>query len=121
MATKNDGMTLKEAAEILDQNIPSPTNAMVDIEHLSIAIAWKTIKNHIALADDSSDRKGICPVCGGELDFGDNEQMDDGGVYDWMCSCCGATGQQGYEEVFDGHHYNVRDADGNLIPGRGKN
>ncbi len=70
------------------------------------------------LAESGGDKEGICPVCGGELEFGDNKQMDDGGVYDWACPCCGATGQQGYDEVFDGHHYNVRDTDEKPIPGR---
>ena len=66
----------------------------------------------------TGDQEGICPVCGGELEFGDNEQMDDGGVYPWTCKACGATGKQGYNEVFDGRHYDVRDANGGKIPGR---
>lgn len=64
------------------------------------------------------DQSGVCPVCGGELRYTDNEQMDDGGVYHWICKGCGATGKEGYDEVFDGHHYEVRDEDGNEIPGR---
>lgn len=64
------------------------------------------------------DQQGVCPACGGELRYTDNEQMDGGGVYHWICEGCGATGKEGYDEVFDGHHYEVRDADGNAIPGR---
>lgn len=64
------------------------------------------------------DQAGVCPVCGGELRYTDNEQMDNGGVYHWICEECGATGKEGYDEVFDGHYYEVRGADGNEIPGR---
>jgi len=38
-------MTLKEAVRVLDENIPPPGNKMVDSEHLSIAVAWRGIKN----------------------------------------------------------------------------
>lgn len=64
------------------------------------------------------DQKGICPVCGAKIEYEGNEQMEDGGVYPWTCPSCGASGEEGYDEVFDGHHYNVVDADGNKIPGR---
>lgn len=67
---------------------------------------------------EPADRDGTCPVCGGKIEFTDNIQMDNGGVYLWECSSCGASGKQGYDEVFDGHHYDVRDAEGNSIPGR---
>lgn len=67
---------------------------------------------------DDNDKEGICPLCGGDLEFEDNVQMDDGGVYPWKCPSCGATGKQGYNEVFDGHHYDVRDAGGKSVPGR---
>ncbi len=71
-----------------------------------------------ATDEEEGDQEGICPICGGELEFGDNEQMDNGGVYPWTCKACGATGKQGYDEVFDGRHYDVRDANGGKIPGR---
>ena len=64
------------------------------------------------------DKQGICPVCGAEIEYHDNIKIDDGGVYEWTCPSCGASGEEGYDEVFDGHHYNVTDADGNKIPGR---
>ncbi len=63
------------------------------------------------------DEEGICPVCGAAVEFEDNIQMDGGGVYPWKCPTCGATGKQGYNEVFDGHHYDVRDGDGKSLPG----
>lgn len=75
-------------------------------------------KTHLTISKTEEDQEGICPVCGGELELEDNIQMDDGGVYPWKCLSCGATGKQGYAEIFDGNHYDVRDADGNLIQGR---
>lgn len=118
METRRLGMTVEEAVKILDKHIPAPNNRMVDLEHLNIAVAWKTIKEHIAPVDSGGDKEGICPVCGGELEYRGIEVGDDGGVEHCECRECGATGDQGYDEVFDGHHYNVRDADGKPIPGR---
>lgn len=61
------------------------------------------------------DAEGICPACGELVDHEDKIQMDGGGVYPWTCPRCGATGEEGFSEVFDGHHYNVRDKDGKPI------
>lgn len=58
---------------------------------------------------------GICPICGGELEYGDDEPIDDGGVIEWTCPSCGATGKEGYSKVFD-KHYNVTDGEGNPFP-----
>lgn len=68
--------------------------------------------------DPSTDEEGVCPQCGAQLEYGERESVDEGGVYFWQCPKCGATGREGYSEVFDGHHYCVRDKDGNPIPGR---
>lgn len=40
-------MTMQEAREILDSTIPEPCNNMVDLGHLSIAVAWDTIKREL--------------------------------------------------------------------------
>ncbi len=64
------------------------------------------------------DEAGVCPVCGGELEYGDREDMDEGGFYPWTCTGCGATGREGFDTCFDGHHYRVRDVAGDPIPGR---
>lgn len=71
-----------------------------------------------SIDDRTNDEVGICPLCGGSVEYGERESMDEGGVYFWTCPSCGATGREGYNEVFDGHHYNVRDKDGQAIPGR---
>lgn len=68
--------------------------------------------------EEKTDQEGICPVCGGELKYTEDEPIDDGGVYHWICTSCEATGKEGYDKVFDGHHYEVCDADGNRVPGR---
>lgn len=71
------------------------------------------------LVDDSfTDEEGVCPQCGAQVEYGEREAVDEGGAYFWQCPKCGATGREGYNEVFDGHHYCVRDKDGNPIPGR---
>ena len=59
-------------------------------------------------------REGICPLCGAEYKYGEREQLDDGGIYQWECPECGASGEEGFSQVFDGI-YNVHDADGNLM------
>lgn len=69
--------------------------------------------------EEAGDREGFCPVCGSEVEHHDNIPMDNGGVYPWTCHHCGATGEEGYNSTFDGKHYNVRDAAGKKIPGRG--
>lgn len=57
--------------------------------------------------------EGICPCCGAEIQYGQRNQMDNGGTIDWECPACGASGEEGFDETFDGMHYNVQDADGN--------
>lgn len=62
-----------------------------------------------------ADEEGICPICGGDLEYGDDEPLDDGGVYEWTCLHCGATGKEGYSKVFD-RHYDVQDKNGDPYP-----
>lgn len=107
-------MTLNKAVKVLDGVIPEPLNKMVDQAHLDIALAWKTVKEHL----DFQDKEGVCPACGSQIEYEGNEQTDGGGVRCWICPACGTTGKEGYDEVFDGHHYNVRDAAGKPLPGR---
>ena len=60
-------------------------------------------------------KEGICPVCGGQFRYGEFELSDNGGCYEWDCPHCGASGEEGYDLVFDGNHYNVEDAEGNEV------
>lgn len=61
------------------------------------------------------DEEGMCPICDGELEYGNDISLDEGGVYEWTCPSCGATGKEGYNKVFD-QHYDVQDGDGNPFP-----
>lgn len=62
------------------------------------------------------DAEGICPVCGGSIEYGgENNIDDDGGTCPWTCPDCGATGKEGYNRAFD-QHYDVRTADGKKFP-----
>lgn len=57
--------------------------------------------------------EGFCPLCGQELVYGTKKIMDYRGRASWECPKCKATGEEGFDAVFDGMHYNVRDIDGN--------
>ena len=58
---------------------------------------------------------GKCPLCGSELEYvGPREIDDNGSTVPWLCINCGATGNEGYTEVFDAH-YKVHDRDGNEV------
>lgn len=51
--------------------------------------------------------------------YGRAESDDEGGTTPWYCPHCEATGKEGHDDVFDGHHYDVRDKNGEPVPGRG--
>lgn len=63
-------------------------------------------------SNEGADSEGVCPVCGGQINYGCFELVDEGGTYDWECPDCGATGKEGYDLTFDGSHYDVMLADG---------
>ena len=84
-----------------------------ELAHLETADLIRCIRGGgMETKDPDAEGEGICPICGGELEYGDDEPLDDGGVYDWTCPSCGATEKEGYSKVFD-RHYNVWDGDGN--------
>ena len=59
----------------------------------------------------------VCPVCGGKIEHTGELIQTCGGVsLPWKCQECGATGDEGHNLVFDGHHYNVQDKDGKAFP-----
>lgn len=60
-------------------------------------------------------REGICPNCNARIHYDGFELVDNGGLYDWYCTECGMTGKEGYNMIFDGQHYTVKDKDGNEV------
>lgn len=58
---------------------------------------------------------GICPLCGGEIEYtGSYDYDDDGATLPFECPHCGANGRAGYNFVFDGY-YCVHDKDGKAV------
>ncbi len=96
---------LREIVDVCQRLAGLETKALVDYIH----------RGSLEIKDPGADEEGICPICGGELEYGDDEPLDDGGVYEWTCPNCGATGKEGYNKVFD-QHYEVYDGDGNPYP-----
>ena len=143
---RTDRMALLTALELLwqngrtviqSQNVPALTANCVSslgkfytAEKLSDIIAIckelaglgaKDLVNYIhrsslEIKDPDADEEGICPICGGELEYGNDISLDEGGVSEWTCPSCGATGKEGYNKVFD-QHYDVQNGDGNPFPG----
>ncbi len=72
-------------------------------------------RSELEFKKPGAQESGICPICGGNLEYGTDEPIDDGGLIEWTCLDCGATGKEGYDKVFD-QHYNVYDADGIPFP-----
>ena len=69
-------------------------------------------RSGLDVSNPGEQAEGICPICGGSVEYGEEIPMDDGGVYKWACPNCGASGQEGYSKVFD-WHYNMMDREGN--------
>ena len=87
---------------------------------LDIAVLKERLEEYASgeRKDDNTDTEGICPVCGGVIIYnGGMDRDDSGGTYPWECVYCGSTGKEGFDFHFD-RHYDVRDAQGNPIPGR---
>lgn len=66
----------------------------------------------------NTDVEGVCPICGGKIEYtGTHTIDDDGGMFDWNCPDCGASGREGYNRAFD-RHYWVADKDGKSVSDR---
>ena len=48
-------MNISEAIKTLDEVIPDPNDKMVDLNHLPIANAWKTVKEELQKQISSGD------------------------------------------------------------------
>lgn len=73
----------------------------------------------IMLEDGPVDEPGVCPLCGGTLEY----PVENGaGVFirDWTCKGCGAKGKEGWRKVFD-CHYNVWDGEKHMVDRRNQN
>lgn len=61
---------------------------------------------------------GVCPICGSELEYtGTNHLV---GYHNWTCTCCKATGEEGYpngdmNDPLDAEHYAVQLKDGTSV------
>ena len=51
-------MNISEAIKTLDEVIPDPNDKMVDLNHLPIANAWKTVKEELHKQISSEDSIG---------------------------------------------------------------
>lgn len=66
-------------------------------------------------SSDESDMEDTCPLCGAEVEYlGDRDLDDDGTHVSWACPYCKATGVSQYEDKFL-FHSDVRDAEGKLV------
>lgn len=81
------------------------TYALVDYIH----------RGSLEVKDPGADEEGICPICGGELEYGSDVSLDEGGYREWRCLGCNAAGKEMYDKVFD-EHYDVIDSSGKPYP-----
>lgn len=72
-------------------------------------------RGSLEIKNPGADEEDVCPICGGDLEYGSDISMDAGVLYEWICPGCGATGKGGYYKTFD-RHYDVRDRDGKPFP-----
>ncbi len=96
---------LQEIVDVCQQLAALDTNILVDYIR----------RGSLDMKAPGAEEAGVCPVCGGKLEYVDTIRSDNGGFAVWTCPDCGATGKEGYDEVFD-QHYDVRDGDGKPFP-----
>lgn len=100
---------IREIVDVSQQLAALDTNVLVDYIR----------RGSLDMKTPGAEEAGVCPVCGGQLEYIDTIRSDNGGLALWRCPDCGATGKEGYDEVFD-QHYDVRDRDGNPFCASGK-
>ena len=62
-----------------------------------------------------SQEPGVCPICGGKIEYEDGMQFEDSGHWTWKCPDCGAAGKEEYKKVFT-KHFEVIDSNGKPFP-----
>lgn len=60
-------------------------------------------------------KPGVCPVCGGDIEYKEGMQFEDSGHWTWTCPDCHASGKEEYKKVFS-MHSEVLDGDGKPFP-----
>lgn len=70
----------------------------------------------IRLEDEPVDEPGVCPLCGGVLEYALPFRSGDT-IRDWHCPDCGTRGKEAYQKVFDSH-YNVMDCGCHMVDHR---
>lgn len=93
--------------------------AMPDKTKICVELMQKADKSVIdaiydILTKHNVDADGVCPVCGGNLEFGCSELVDCGNVYSWECPDCGCTGHQWEQSMFP-CHCDVTTKDGKVV------
>ena len=61
--------------------------------------------------------EGVCPNCGGSLEYGLSDVIDEQVSYDIRCEECDFEGQEWYDLVFDGMSYFEEDKSVDIGPG----
>lgn len=77
--------TLREIANVCQQLAALDTNILVNY-------IWR---GGLDMKAPDAEEAGVCPICGGGLDYEDDIRTDDGGFFLWNCPACGATGKEG--------------------------
>lgn len=76
-----------------------------------------TVGNVLTAYPVKVDTAGICLLCGAKLKYVGAHALQDCSYISWECPNCGATGQEGYNRVFD-RHENIRAGNGTWISDR---
>lgn len=107
----------KLSALLAENRLMDVVNAAKDFARLSAVerLAYAA-RCGIMLEDGPVDEPGVCPLCGGTLDY---LLENEAGIFirDWRCISCGAKGKEGWRKVFD-CHYNVRDGEKHMVDRR---
>ncbi len=97
-----------------DEKIDAAVKAVRDLAGLKnmdlLAYAGRC---SIKLEDDPVDEPGVCPLCGGTLEYLLPMRNVDL-IRNWHCTNCGAKGKEAYRKVFDSH-YDLLDSNGVMV------